>query len=331
MFPFRSGGIVPFASDSLGDSIPTYAWNGQGLSAVRRPLAIVSRSIARARRSDLGRGGAGVCVCGNRGKLERLGERTVDRLWTEGPRTGNAAVRYSVLRNAASEARLAMWRSEAESLQSAAPPERPCPIGLPYNWLPAKVLAPRKPPSQFPNLDLVIGHFSPLVPEGQPVIGDWTGNGMMRIGVFHDGTSFLDLNGNRRWDGKNGRDGVFSFGLPGDIAVPGDWTGDGKTRLGVFRRGEWMIDMNGNMTWTATANPSSDSSSGMLPVVAKWIYRRANRVESFGRHMDSTTMAIARINLLMRNSLSGSRGTSPWCRLVTATSVSTGTDLYPSA
>ena len=50
------------------------------------------------------------------------------------------------------------------------------------------------------------------MPEGQPVIGDWTGNGMMRIGVFHDGTWFLDLNGNRRWDGKNGGDGVFSSG-----------------------------------------------------------------------------------------------------------------------
>jgi hypothetical protein len=137
-------------------------------------------------------------------------------------------------------------------------------------------------PQFAPNLDPVIGRFNPLVPEGQPVIGDWTGNGMMRIGVFHNGTWYLDLNGNQRWDGREGGDGVFSFGMPGDIPVPGDWAGDGKTRLAVFRRGQWIIDMNGNMAW----DPNSDrivqfGLAGDIPVVTKWSHDRADRVGIF--------------------------------------------------
>jgi len=32
-------------------------------------------------------------------------------------------------------------------------------------------------------------------------VGDWTGTGQTRIGVFRGGTWFLDLNGNGQWDG----------------------------------------------------------------------------------------------------------------------------------
>jgi hypothetical protein len=92
----------------------------------------------------------------------------------------------------------------------------------------------------------------------------------MRIGIFHNGAWYLDLNGNGRWDGPDHGDGVFFFGLPGDIAVPGDWAGDGKTRLAVFRKGEWAIDMNGNMSFDRSDLFLRFGLEGDVPVVAKW-------------------------------------------------------------
>jgi hypothetical protein len=100
----------------------------------------------------------------------------------------------------------------------------------------------------------------------------------MRLGMFHDGTWYLDLNGNQRWDDEEGGDGVFSFGLPGDIATPGDWAGDGKTRLGVFRHGEWAFDINGNMKFDRTDRFARFGLESDIPVVAKWSRDRMDRV-----------------------------------------------------
>lgn len=66
----------------------------------------------------------------------------------------------------------------------------------------------------------------------QPVAGDWTGTGVVRMGVFRAGAWYLDLNNNGAFDAN---EGPFLFGLPGDIAVVGDWNGTGVTKFGVFR------------------------------------------------------------------------------------------------
>ena len=157
------------------------------------------------------------------------------------------------------------------------------------------------------------------------MIGDWTGNGMMRIGMFHDGTWYLDLNGNRRWDGKEGGDGVFSFGLPGDIAVPGDWAGDGKTRLGVFRHGEWAFDMNGNMAFDPSDRFIHFGLAGDIPVVAKWSHDRMDRV---GVYRGGTWIVDSNGDGAFEPVMSGSHSASPATRpsfpLETAVSASTG-------
>ena len=132
------------------------------------------------------------------------------------------------------------------------------------------------------------GPFAGFSPPGsqagdQPVMGDWTGSGLMRLGIFRDGQWYLDLNGNGQWDGVAGGDGVFSFGLPGDIAVPGDWTGDGKTRLGIFRKGAWAFDLNGNMAFDSHDRFVNFGLPGDLPVVGKWSRDRADHVGVF-RH-----------------------------------------------
>jgi hypothetical protein len=56
-----------------------------------------------------------------------------------------------------------------------------------------------------------------------PVIGDWNGTGISKIGVFRPATGewFLDANGNGKWDG--GLDIYLSYGEPGDVPVIGKW------------------------------------------------------------------------------------------------------------
>ena len=66
------------------------------------------------------------------------------------------------------------------------------------------------------------------------VVGDWTGDGIKKIGVFRDGTWYLDIDGDGRWSAA---DVMVQFGREGDLPVVGDWTGDGVTKLGVYRNG----------------------------------------------------------------------------------------------
>ncbi len=75
------------------------------------------------------------------------------------------------------------------------------------------------------------------------VVGDWNGDGIATIGVFRDGTWYLDVDGNGRW---SEHDMKVSFGKPGDVPVVGDWNGDGMDNLGVYRDGTWHLDTNGN-------------------------------------------------------------------------------------
>jgi len=112
----------------------------------------------------------------------------------------------------------------------------------------------------------------------QPVVGDWTGNGQARIGVFRpsEGKWYLDLNNNGQWDGVAGGDGVFAFGLPGDIAVVGDWSGDGRTKLGTFRCPQtgictWALDYGGKFAYDpGTVRFYSYGLPGDIPVVNNW-------------------------------------------------------------
>jgi uncharacterized repeat protein (TIGR02543 family) len=60
-------------------------------------------------------------------------------------------------------------------------------------------------------------------PGDLPVIGDWNGTGVSKIGVFRPATGewFLDLNGNGKWDA--GIDLQLSYGESGDVPVVGRW------------------------------------------------------------------------------------------------------------
>ena len=60
------------------------------------------------------------------------------------------------------------------------------------------------------------------------MVGDWTGSGTTKIGVFNSTQAvwLLDYNGNYTWDGAV-TDRFLSWGSPGDMPVVGDWNAIG--------------------------------------------------------------------------------------------------------
>jgi serine-aspartate repeat-containing protein C/D/E len=94
------------------------------------------------------------------------------------------------------------------------------------------------------------------------VVGDWNGDGIRSIGIFRNGTWFLDMNGDGRWGPG---DLVREFGQEGDIPVVGDWTGDGISKIGVYRNGTFYLDTNNNHVLDATDKVFSLGSPGDKP------------------------------------------------------------------
>lgn len=110
---------------------------------------------------------------------------------------------------------------------------------------------------------------------GIPVTGDWNATGATKIGVYLDGSWYLDLNGNGIWDGTP-TDATYAFGtgLTGAVPVTGDWTGTGTTKIGVYVDGTWYVDLNGNGAWDGTPTDGiyafGTGVTGALPVSGLW-------------------------------------------------------------
>jgi protocatechuate 3,4-dioxygenase beta subunit len=94
------------------------------------------------------------------------------------------------------------------------------------------------------------------------VVGDWTGTGIKKIGIFRNGTWYLDIDGDGRWSAA---DVKLEFGREGDLPVVGDWTGDGVTKLGVYRAGTFVLDTNSNRELDATDKVFELGSAGDKP------------------------------------------------------------------
>jgi hypothetical protein len=93
------------------------------------------------------------------------------------------------------------------------------------------------------------------IPGALPVVGDWSGSGVTRIGMYDPSTAlwYLDVNGNGVWDGPPA-DQLLFFGIPGALPVAGDWSGSGASRIGMYDPAAalWYLDYNGNGTWDGT-------------------------------------------------------------------------------
>ncbi|HEY6205549.1 MAG TPA: fibronectin type III domain-containing protein [Chthoniobacterales bacterium] len=117
------------------------------------------------------------------------------------------------------------------------------------------------------------------MPGDKPVVGDWTGTGQVRVGIFRPSshTWYFDLNGNGTLDScKAGDLCKKSFGLSTDLPVVGDWTGSGTTKIGVFRptTGQWILDANGDKKagkrCSGDVCVASFGQFGDIPVVGDW-------------------------------------------------------------
>jgi hypothetical protein len=90
----------------------------------------------------------------------------------------------------------------------------------------------------------VIDHVFQYGSEGdRAVSGDWNGDGVTNIGLFRNGTWYLDADGDGRWSRG---DKMIQMGGPGDLPVVGDWNGDGIDDVGLFRDGVWRLDIDGD-------------------------------------------------------------------------------------
>ena len=118
-----------------------------------------------------------------------------------------------------------------------------------------------------PRQDVIDHVFRYGISHDVPVAGDWNGDGIRSIGVFRNGTWFLDSDGDGR---HTHRDLVLEMGQDGDVPVVGDWNGDGIDQLGVFRDGVWYLDTNGNHEIDATDACFRLGEAGDLPVVGDW-------------------------------------------------------------
>jgi hypothetical protein len=114
-----------------------------------------------------------------------------------------------------------------------------------------------------------------------PVVGDWDGSGIKRIGAFLNGTWYLDINDNGVFDAG---DKTVIFGQTGDVPVIGDWDGTHRIKLGLFRSGAFILDMSGHLSGVSTGNPDASFSFGQagdLPVAADWNGSGSSKVGVF--------------------------------------------------
>ena len=109
------------------------------------------------------------------------------------------------------------------------------------------------------------------------MIGDWSGSGTSKIGIFRSGFFWvLDTNGDGTFDDG---DQAFPYGgVPGDVPATGDWTGNGITRVGVVRvfvpggtPAFWIMDANNDHAIDAgDLIFAFGGITGDVPVVGDW-------------------------------------------------------------
>jgi len=130
----------------------------------------------------------------------------------------------------------------------------------------------------------LIDHVFRYGDEGDvPLTGDWNGDGVTNIGIFHHGTWYLDIDGDGRWSPA---DIEVTLGQAGDVPVVGDWNGDGIDELGVFRDGLWLLDTNGDRVLDDRDKTFRLGESGDVPVVGDW---NADGVDEVGVYRPTRT------------------------------------------
>ena len=121
----------------------------------------------------------------------------------------------------------------------------------------------------------------------QPIIGDWNGTGIDRVGVFRPSTGQFILQ-------ISFKTLTINFGQAGQIAVAGDWDGNGIDTPGVFNpaTGQWFLTngINGtnvNNSFPIAKSPINFGQNGDTPVVGDW---DGDGKDSVGTYTDATSV-----------------------------------------
>ncbi len=107
--------------------------------------------------------------------------------------------------------------------------------------------------------------------DGEPIIGDWNGDGDDDIGLYDNRLFRMDLDESCSWTPAT--DAVALFGLSGDTPIIGDWNADGDDDIGIYRPSNriYLMDRDESGTWT----PPGDLGclfglSGDTPIIGDW-------------------------------------------------------------
>jgi hypothetical protein len=91
---------------------------------------------------------------------------------------------------------------------------------------------------------------------GQPLVGDWNGDGADGVGKRVEAHVLLDANENGRWDGVAGGDRNTRFAPGNWFGTPlvGDWNGDGREDFGLYQPYlRFLLDLDGDGRWSGAA------------------------------------------------------------------------------
>lgn len=112
---------------------------------------------------------------------------------------------------------------------------------------------------------------------GISIVGDWNGDGVDDTGKVVGTRFYLDLNGNRDWDGNAGGDRNTDFAPSFGAGTPvvGDWNGDGADEIGVYMPGgepRFLLDATGNGVWNGKAGGDRNGNFPAVgsPLIANW-------------------------------------------------------------
>ncbi|GAB6165179.1 hypothetical protein JCM19992_11790 [Thermostilla marina] len=144
----------------------------------------------------------------------------------------------------------------------------------------------------------------------RPVTGDWNGDGITTIGVFRDGTWYLDVDGDGRWSEADRV--VPHFGEPGDRPVTGDWNGDGRTDLGLYRDGTFLLDVNADEAIDSFDRVFAMGTADDLPFAADFDGDGIDEVGVFRYRMPGDVAANTEAPAAEGTSAEGARPRTAW-------------------
>jgi C1A family cysteine protease len=107
-----------------------------------------------------------------------------------------------------------------------------------------------------------------------PMVGDWSGTGTAKIGVYYYGFWYLDYDGDGVWNPANDKAYTFGWNATGVTPILGDWNGDGRAKIGIYYQGFWYLDYDGNGVWDGGVNDKMYnlgwSDPAVKPVIGDW-------------------------------------------------------------